>query len=346
MASTLLPISVDSSLGAMFIGVVLTSCLYGLTTLQAYIYFGRGVNDHWFLRYLVLFVIILNTLHMVFITHAAYTYMITDFTQLLEILKPTWTIFPATVLTVVSDPSSSGAIADLAELQLSAGSQQRYHQRGSLLSNLAFGRNWLLATVISVCILVTVGTCLAYPFIGMGFRTWFSLEEYSWLLSFSLAGSMSADILIAVSLCILFSKKRTGFARSDSILRALTIYSVNSGVLSSVCALLCLVTYVTMPHNFIFMTFYSIYPELVLNCLLATLNAREALNETASKLPPSLTATIPSGIHGIRCGNSVGSVLDINIGMAATSNSNLTGSAFDLEMQLRNGAEATKADYL
>ncbi|EIW64265.1 uncharacterized protein TRAVEDRAFT_41685 [Trametes versicolor FP-101664 SS1] len=203
---------------------------------------------------------VLNTLRVSLITNAAYTYMVTDFMNLIAILKPTWGIFPSTVITVGFNNAVVRGIFCVRLWRLS-------------------GRNWWLASAIALFVLTALGVNVAYAVVSHGFKTWFDLPKYSWLLSLSLALSMVADILISASLCVLLAMRKTGHARSDSIVKTLTIYAINNALLSTTCALVCLVTYLTMPGNFIFMALYMIYPELILNALLATFNGRPSLQK-------------------------------------------------------------------
>ncbi|OJT07732.1 hypothetical protein TRAPUB_1376 [Trametes pubescens] len=122
------------------------------------------------------------------------------------------------------------------------------------------------------------------------------LFEVSTILYISLGSGVLADVLIAASMCVLLAQRRTGFSRTDSIVRVLTMYSINTGALTSLCALLCLVSYATMPTNFVFIAFYFILPKLFLNSLLATLNARRPLREadpSMVSIPLATTSTSP-----------------------------------------------------
>ncbi|KAJ3478870.1 hypothetical protein NLI96_g9457 [Meripilus lineatus] len=64
---------------------------------------------------------------------------------------------------------------------------------------------------------------------------------------------------------------------SESLINKLMAYSINTGALTSICAIVCLIVYASMPNSFVFLAFYFVLPKLCLNSLLATLNARNAL---------------------------------------------------------------------
>ncbi|KAH9898192.1 hypothetical protein C8Q73DRAFT_390422 [Cubamyces lactineus] len=271
-------IYLNNTFGAMLLSVVLTGCMYGVTTTQTYTYFvmSGSATDNKYLRMLIFFLWVLDTFHTGVITGAAYTYLVTDFGNLLAASRPTWTVFPATV---ICSGLNNGLV------------------RGVLCYRVwrLSGSNWLLLIAFGTPVLVTMASTFAYAIVGsIHIKTWLDLYKISWLLVFSFAWSMAADVIISASLYALLAVRKTGFPSSDNIIRKLIIYSVNTGAVSSLCALLCLVTYVTMQQYFVFMPFYCLYPKLILNCLLATLNGRPALKgQLASTMAPKSDTVRP-----------------------------------------------------
>ncbi|EIW64264.1 uncharacterized protein TRAVEDRAFT_41684 [Trametes versicolor FP-101664 SS1] len=286
--------TIDGSLGPLFVGLVLASCLYGVTTFQTYIYFAHSSIDKMAMKILIFLLWILNTLRLAMVSYAAYTYMVTDFTNIFAILKPTWAIFPSTVVTVGLNNAVVRGVFCYRVWRLS-------------------GRNWWLASAIALTILTAFGANTAYAVISSGFQTWFDLPKVSWLLSFAFACSMAADILISASLCILLAMRKTGHARSDGILRTLIIYAINNAVISTACALACLITYLTMPDNFIFLSVYLIYPELILNALLATFNGRPALQRKMNMMTVTVQPAVLDSAQSRRDTHAKRKTKDVNI---------------------------------
>ncbi|KAF8233692.1 hypothetical protein L208DRAFT_1360199 [Tricholoma matsutake] len=102
------------------------------------------------------------------------------------------------------------------------------------------------------------------------------------MLCISLAGDVIADILIALSLCISLEWSRTGWKKTDSVINTLMIYSINTGLLTSICATGCLVSYVIQPLGLITIAIYYLLGKLSFNGLLGMLNARDSLHEKHS----------------------------------------------------------------
>jgi len=62
------------------------------------------------------------------------------------------------------------------------------------------------------------------------------------------------------------------------------LYAINSGLLTTICAAACLITYAVWPSEFIFIGVYFTLSKLFLNSLLATLNGREGLQNKLAGL--------------------------------------------------------------
>ncbi|KAL7284207.1 hypothetical protein ACG7TL_001489 [Trametes sanguinea] len=239
----------------------------------------------------------LDSVHLALITHSVYLYAVTDFANFLALEVPVWSILAQVIVTGVSDLIVRGIFCE----------------RVWKLSK----RNWtLLVTIVTTSLVVfgepqtatflnmsiyhfrPTGGSIAFAIRGFGIPNFFALSEISGILYTSLGAGVVADILIAASMCVLLAKRQTGFARTDSMVRVLILYSVNTGALTSLCALLCLITYATMPDNFVFIGVYFVLPKLFLNSLLATLNARRPLREAGSGPMLSIPLTTTSISRG------------------------------------------------
>ncbi|KAJ7839533.1 hypothetical protein B0H14DRAFT_3458590 [Mycena olivaceomarginata] len=76
------------TIGACEIGDLITYALFGVTTVQAYIYYGRFPNDDSKLKALVTFVWVCLLVEVVTAGHAIYTLTISDFGQFFQSLGP------------------------------------------------------------------------------------------------------------------------------------------------------------------------------------------------------------------------------------------------------------------
>ncbi|KAJ8462774.1 hypothetical protein ONZ51_g10688 [Trametes cubensis] len=247
-------IRLDDTLGAAFLGHTVTTLLYGITTLQAFIYYRRNQKDGIKLK-LSVFVL---CVHAGLITGAIYWYCVTSFTDLLAIQRPIWPI-----------PSMLSGSPDFA---------------------------------------VQLYSIPSYT----------GISKFSWSLYVGLSVEVAVDVTIAVTQCLLLRRFETGIQRTDSVIRILIAYSINTGLLTSLCAIGALVSYAAAPTKFIYFAFYFVLSKLYVNSLLATLNARGSLlggarrgarprSRVQSKIAfrtPTLS-TDPSGSSAMEAGTNI-----------------------------------------
>ncbi|TBU23947.1 hypothetical protein BD311DRAFT_672889 [Dichomitus squalens] len=259
-------LALDETLGAAFLGMLIFRSFYGITVVQTYIYFKRSAKDSAFLK-------VLDSLHLALIVHSIYYYAVTNFMNPKVLASPTWSILGVSDVTVRSI----------------------FCHRVWRLSN----GNWPLAIAIMVSSLTVFGESVYASEVGQlqsfGVGTFAGFSKIADILYVSFGAGVVADVLIAGALCTILARCKTGFRKTDSVVRTLIMYSINTGLLTSLCALSCLITYATMPNNFIFIAFYFVLPKLFLNSLLATLNAREALRDAGAGDVVSIPLTNTSG---------------------------------------------------
>lgn len=70
---------IPDELGPILIGGLVSAALYGITTLQTYVYFMHYVEDASTKKFLVAAVWVLDTLHVSLTCHILYYYMITNY---------------------------------------------------------------------------------------------------------------------------------------------------------------------------------------------------------------------------------------------------------------------------
>jgi len=88
---------------------------------------------------------------------------------------------------------------------------------------------------------------------------------------------VAADLTISLSQCYILSRSRTMFEPTNSIIRTMMLYCVNTALLTSMCSIACLVAFVVAPDGYTFLALHFLPSKLYLNALLATLNAKETL---------------------------------------------------------------------
>ncbi|PPR02175.1 hypothetical protein CVT24_011363 [Panaeolus cyanescens] len=95
---------------------------------------------------------------------------------------------------------------------------------------------------------------------------------YSWF-----AISAAGDLFLCLAQLYLLRKSRTGFKKTDRIIRILMMYIVNTGMIVVFDASLTTVTFAASPGSLISFSCYMLSAKLYVNAYLATLNARTSL---------------------------------------------------------------------
>ncbi|KAJ3575537.1 hypothetical protein NP233_g1041 [Leucocoprinus birnbaumii] len=252
-------VPLDNTFGAMMIGVIVSAVLHGVCLLQAFYYFQRYKKDHFLMRTLVGVLVVFEATHLSFISHTVYHYQITHFNDQAELKRIIWSVVMEALFTGLN-----GAFV-----------QTFYTYRVWKLSE----RNWFLTGLILLLIVCNAGCGTAWVIISMQLDTYERLLKITPLTITINALSTTIDILIASSLVYLLHSARTGFKRSDTMINKLIVFVVNTGVLTTLCAIASLICLVASSRTLIYASFYFCIGRFYVNSFLATLNARTSITD-------------------------------------------------------------------
>ncbi|KAJ7171124.1 hypothetical protein C8R46DRAFT_948188 [Mycena filopes] len=281
----------DNTLGALLIGGLVATALYGVTCVQTFTFFMSGSTDRRLQKALVCspslhvlsitlihapqvaFLWLLDTFDAILNCHILYFYLVSNYLNPEAIGFPVWSIIVHVVATSVSNFIVRCAFA----------------RRVYRLSNGNIpGTVWL---VLMSTLDLTCGIIITSK--AFRIKTFADLIALSTMMYLNFASGTAADLSVALSLCYLLRRSRTGFARfvssihvsgsnqvqnrTDSLIHVLMMYAVNTGLIVALDAAAGLLAFVFMPTNFIFLAFYLLLSKLYLNSYLAILNARPNL---------------------------------------------------------------------
>ncbi|KAH8110767.1 hypothetical protein DFH11DRAFT_1800693, partial [Phellopilus nigrolimitatus] len=232
--------------------------LWGAGSIQLYYYYTKFVNDQLWLKIHVFLVWAIDTAHQALAIQSVYEYLITEYgneayTGYLDKTLLDTTIFTAFVCVMVQ------AIFLIRIWRLS---------KKSIIVTATVG---VLVVGQFTITIVYYGT--AYPFTELAQLTTI-LPIVHGINSLTAA----SDVSIAGVLVFLLQRSRTGFRRSDSMISRLVAFSINTGLITAICAIASLVTSLVLPNTFIYILFFFCLPRLYVNSLLASLNYRNRLN--------------------------------------------------------------------
>ncbi|CCM04348.1 uncharacterized protein FIBRA_06520 [Fibroporia radiculosa] len=299
-------IELGPSLGAVFIGCLFTAILSGISSAQFIVYYGSCYQgDSMVVKCMILVLWMLDYVHLCFIAHVVYISSVIEHAAPLAILDVTWTV-PAQVGVV-------GAIDMIVRGYFiwriwKLTSHNYFMVMANAVSALFtickfcsyFFRTHHEAHRSNLIAVVNLAVCIK----AFQIKTYVELGNIKVVMYMGLVGAMVADLSHSISLCLLLRRHRSGIRRSDTIIRILTLYTINTGLLPSSCAIACLISFALMPNNLIFLAIYFILPKLLLNSMMAILNARQRILKASmvpvTSIPLGYMPTVDNHSHEVK----------------------------------------------
>ncbi|KAJ7667665.1 hypothetical protein DFH06DRAFT_224399 [Mycena polygramma] len=278
--------SIDNTMGSALLGCIFAAGLYGVSCVQTWYYFNRyGSTDLWYIKTLVGVVFVCDSIHQALISHTVYWYVITNYSRPEALSNLVWSILLEVLF--------NGLIGLMVQSFLA--------MRVWRLSN----RNKALTAVTASLVLAEFGCSVAFTIQSLQLKTWKELGELKGLsMSVNVLGAVS-DFFIALTLVYYLRRSRTGFKKSDTMITKLIVFSVSTGLLTSVCAVASLVSIIVWGQTLIYVAFYFSLGRLYFNSVLATLNARNDIRASTDD-PEDLTfslqtlSKVPRNMSSIR----------------------------------------------
>jgi len=253
-------IDITSTFGAILIGSFIATMLYGLTTLQTYLYYVYYPKDSRSTKALVAIIWVLDTLHAAFMAYSVYFYLVISYFNPALLAVGHWSLFLSIAFNTV--------IACIVQIFFLV----RIHQLCSIKYR------WWVTSLIGFIVLAHFAfgvETVVFMFIK---RDLAKLSEISLIAATPFAiFAVLSDIMIAGALCYLLHDSRSGFKRTDTIISILIIYAINRCLLTSVVAVVEVIVYCTLPKSLWFLAIDFFIGKLYANSLLATLNSRAAI---------------------------------------------------------------------
>jgi len=101
--------------------------------------------------------------------------------------------------------------------------------------------------------------------------------DLRWVTYYPLATATGMDLIIAACLCHLLVRCRTGFRSTDSIISWLMFYTIDTGIVTSLCSITAIVMMAVFPHTFAVIAVEFSLTKLYVNSYMAMFNARNSL---------------------------------------------------------------------
>ncbi|KAF8904577.1 hypothetical protein CPB85DRAFT_1437761 [Mucidula mucida] len=251
----------DNTLGFMLLGTFINTFLLGLVSYQFAVYFASKFNDPLWLKLMVVSLLITDFFHSGSLIYLCWYYVVTNYANPGVLTHAYWPLPFTGVLTSIA--------AMITHVFLS----WRYY---SLTKNV----------YIYVFLLCAATTSMALGF-TTGIRCW-QLGEFVLFLEVVgvitgwLVCQAALDIIIAALLSWTFFMSRTGFHRTDDVLKRLIRGSIQTGLLAALWSIGDLVGFLVSPESWIYFFFATCIGRMYTNTLMDTLNCRRSLKVAIS----------------------------------------------------------------
>ncbi|KAF9011548.1 hypothetical protein BDZ89DRAFT_1119160 [Hymenopellis radicata] len=198
------------TLGAFLIGFMISTPIYGITCLQATQYFTTYMQDPLLLKSAVAFVWLLETFDQCISSHAVYYYLILRAGDPLAATHLVWSLLV---------PAFTNGLAEMVI-------QFFFAKRVYIMSD----NNRLLLALISCLAVAQFALATAVSIIGLRHSTVMTLPSYFDTLTAATFATVAAvDIVITSSLCYFLHIRKTGHARTNSVVNKIILVTINNG---------------------------------------------------------------------------------------------------------------------
>lgn len=246
-----------NTFGAWLICASVGCMLFGLTTHQTYRYFRLYPDDGPMLKLLVIALLILDTMHTITNIHLCYYYLVINYLNPLALGSGVW--------------SMRVSITETALVMLM--SHTFFLRRIFLLGE----RRIVPVLLIGILMMSEFAFAIGVTVMTFILVTFEAFKSYMWMIWVMLANAVVIDLLVTSCLIFYLWRSRTGFKRTDSLLDVLMVYTINTGLSTSLLTLPAMICAIIMPGNLLWGAIYVIASKMYANSLLAVLNSRRSL---------------------------------------------------------------------
>ncbi|KAJ8090729.1 hypothetical protein PM082_018295 [Marasmius tenuissimus] len=263
MAAT---IDISLKFGPMLIGVFMNMILFGILIMQTLFYYQTYSRDTMWMRLFVAYLFILETANSAFDMAMMYEPLIAGFGSNEAVAR-----FPTLFMT---EPILMALIAFPIQLFFAWRIQR------------VTGIWWISAIIALLALASCAGGIWTGVMVGV-VKTFARKPELHtpalvWFLT-----SCVADVLITISLVRSLSQRKTGFTVTDSVIDKIIRTTVQTGMITAVCAIGDVVFFMTLERTALNFIWDLMLSKLYANCLLSTLNSRASLRGDLSGHAPS-----------------------------------------------------------
>ncbi|KAG2143825.1 uncharacterized protein EDB93DRAFT_1155059 [Suillus bovinus] len=253
----------NDTLGALQVGGAIMVFLFGIETLQTYYYFKRYPNDRLWLKLLVVWIWLEEIGHTISVLTGMYLLTVTEFGDPDALAVTTMPIGYAWSIVF------SGSVGSIVEIF--------FAHRMYVLSKTLYLPSiaWALAAFRFVGSMIAASKVFGSISLSVFSTKW------RWLITACFAAGAGADLIVAGGQCYyIYREKRIAMGPTTmKLLDRLLTYTVETGLVLSMSAVVILIIWGTTPHSFWWFGIFLFYTEVFANSLMASLNTRRVQDD-------------------------------------------------------------------
>ncbi|EKM52292.1 uncharacterized protein PHACADRAFT_211566 [Phanerochaete carnosa HHB-10118-sp] len=259
--------------GSLLLGTFASAVFYGIICQQCLTFFHRFAKESLVLKSCVAAVWVIDSAHLAFAICSVYILLMNNMGQLSGVFPSTFV--GVTMTTAVSDTFVRGMFV----------------YRLWIMSE----KQWAVLVIPIILSVANLGAAVSATIEIVHVKTLVFTPALKEIFIADLVMLIVTDFYIAATICYFLRRpRRQVSALTLSITRTIMMYTINTGLVTSVAWLVCLITDVTMPNDFIQFGIYLPTNDLYNICLLTSLNARKHLRAENR----GTVAILMNGING------------------------------------------------
>ncbi|KAJ7649471.1 hypothetical protein DFH06DRAFT_1193256 [Mycena polygramma] len=271
--------ALNNLLGPWFIGIMISSIIFGVTCLQMYLYFSKfSAKDPVLLKAFVAFLLSMEILHVVLLGVSYYTASIINFGNFVEIFLGPWSLRAQIVIGVFL-----GTLV-----------QMFYAYRIYVLSHKS---PWMSVLIVLTSLGALVCTVI-YTWKASIIEKFDNNAEVTPWSTSSLSLEVTCDALITIGMVLNLWRGRTEFSKTNRALHILITYTINTGALTTVFAVLTLVFWLASKTTLIYAFFFFILVRLYGCSFMSILNSRDYVRKQLNHQMVNIPSNSSRTAHG------------------------------------------------
>jgi len=248
----------DNTLGIFFDAAVIGAALYGAACMQTWYYYRKyRSRDNWKIKSLVALVMLLDTGHVLTISACVYTYLVTHHDDPAVV----GSVFQTLIIEIILNTMIAIVVQMFYVHKIYKLCDRRWYQ-------------WPLTALVGG--LALAGFAVYNTYVGKSLY-YVSFLEIAHLKSLSIACNALAaatDFSISLVLVFLLRSSKSGLKKTNDMIARLVMFTFNTGIPTSACAVMSLICINVFPDTFIYIFFFLLLSRFYTNSLMALLNSR------------------------------------------------------------------------